>query len=68
MKNSNSSMWFRVYWKCEHPKKKKQFHVGEFEKRQQARNWCRNNVVLKPGLTIVHPDGKEEKYHSEESK
>ena len=56
-------MKYRVYWKGEHPKPKRQFHDGEFEKRQQARQWCRNHS-WKPGLTVVHPDGKEEPYNA----
>ena len=54
-------MNWRVYWKGEYPKPKKQFHDGEFEKRQQARQWCRNHPHH-PGLTLVSPDGTEEPY------
>ena len=52
---------FRVYWRGEYPKKKRVYYDGEFAKRQQARQWCRNHGVGKDGLTIVHPDGKEER-------
>ena len=53
---------FRVYWKEEYPKKKKKFYKGNFEKRQQARQWCRNNGVGLEGLTILHPDRTHEKF------
>lgn len=56
-------MKYRVYWKGEHPKPKRKFHDGEFDKRQQARQWCRNHSWLH-GLTVVHPDGKEEPYNA----
>ncbi len=52
---------FKVYWRGEHPKPKRQFHSGEFDRRKQARNWCRNHSRL-PGLVIVHPDGTEEPF------
>lgn len=54
-------MSYRVYWEGQHPKPKRQFYKGEFEKRQQARRWCRDRAWL-PGLVILHPDGTEEPY------
>jgi hypothetical protein len=55
---------FKVYWKGEWPKKKRIFHPGEFENRQQARQWCRNHLYYE-GLTIVHPDGREEPWEKD---
>jgi len=55
---------FRVYWKDEYPKKKREFHKGEFESRQKARQWCKNHSWL-VNLTIVHPDGTEETFKME---
>jgi hypothetical protein len=54
---------FKVYWRGGHPKPKRQFHDGTFEKRQQARQWCRNHSWLE-GLTIVCPDNTEGKYET----
>jgi hypothetical protein len=56
-------MKYRVFWRGEYPRKKRQFHDGEFEKRQQARQFCRNHSWHR-GLTIVHPDGREEPYET----
>ena len=52
---------FYVYRHGEHPKPKKHFYKETFQKRQQARNFCRNRS-WEDGLTIVHPDGFEELY------
>ena len=52
---------FEVYYSGEYPKKKRQFHNGKFPNRQSARNWCRNHSHL-DGLTIVNPNGLEERY------
>lgn len=57
----SESTYFKVYRKGEHPKPKKHYFRSCFTKRQQARNFCRNRS-WEPGLTIVHPDGKEEAY------
>jgi len=47
-----------------HPKLKKCFYEGTFEKRQQARSFCKNNR-WEEGLTIIHPNGEEEKFFYE---
>ena len=52
---------FRVYKAGVHPKPKRDFYQEEFAKRQQARRFCRRRSY-EEGLTIVHPDGTEEKY------
>lgn len=52
---------FKVYRKGQHPKPKKHFFKEVFEKRQQARVFCRNRS-WEDGLTIVRPDGTEEKF------
>lgn len=54
---------YKVYKTGEYPKKKKDYYKEEFEKRRQARQFCRNRQ-WEEGLTIVHPDGKEEKYET----
>jgi hypothetical protein len=59
----NQTTKFHVFWKGEYPEKKRKFHDGEFASRQQARQFCRNHTWL-TGLTIVHPDGKEERWLS----
>lgn len=53
---------FRVYWREPSGKKKsrKVFHDGQFVKRQQARQWCRNHCQY--DAVIVHPDGMEEPF------
>lgn len=53
---------FQIYWAGEWPKKKKIWFRGIFEKRQQARSWCRSHRYKYDGLVIVHPDGTEESY------
>ncbi len=55
---------YRVYRRAEWPKPKRYFYPGTFEKRQQARQFCRNRVCDWP-MFIVHPDGHEEEYQSE---
>lgn len=55
-------MCFRVYRTGMHPKPKRHYYKETFEKRQQARNFCRNRPLVN-GLTIVHPDGTEEIYN-----
>jgi len=57
--------YFRVYQTGEWPKPKKHYFSCTFGKRQTARNFCRNQRGLTFGLTIVHPDGTEEKYERE---
>lgn len=52
---------FKVFWNGQHPKPKKQYHPGTFNKRQQARQWCRKRSWL-PGLHIEHPGGVTEAY------
>lgn len=52
---------FRVYRHGEYPKPKKLFYKETFEKRRQARNFCRNRS-WEGGLVIVHPDDAEEPY------
>lgn len=52
---------FLIYKHGGHPKPKKHFYKETFEKRHQARNFCRNRSWVE-GLTIVHPDGTEESY------
>lgn len=61
MSAKKPSQAFRVFWTGVYPKPKREFHRGEFEKRQQARQWCRNHRWL-DGLTIEHPDGTLERY------
>ncbi len=53
---------YRVYKKGEWPKPKKDFYRGTFSKRQKARQFCRKKS-WHGELTIVHPDGTEEKYN-----
>ncbi len=53
---------FKVYRLGRHPNKKKNFYKNRFEKRSQAKNFCHNRS-WEVGLTIVHPDGTEEKYN-----
>ena len=53
---------FRVYSRGTYPRRKRLFFSAEFKTRQKARNFCRNRVHTHRGLTIVHPDGKEERY------
>jgi hypothetical protein len=55
---------FRVYWAGEHPKPKRMFFKGDFDKRRKAVHWCRNHQWEYRGLTIVHPDGQEEPYQN----
>jgi hypothetical protein len=54
---------YKVYWKeYVEPKRKrmrKVWHKGTFQKRQMARQWCKNNAGPL-FLTIVSPDGVEE--------
>lgn len=57
----HDKMSFRVFKKGEYPKKKKLFYKENFETRKKALNFCRNRKH-ESGLTLVHPDGKEEKY------
>jgi hypothetical protein len=48
-----------------HPKPKKYKYTKErFEKRQQARQWCRNHFfsATHDGMFIVHPDKTIEEY------
>lgn len=52
---------YKVYKFGIHPKKKKYFYTNLFKKRSEARNFCRDRS-WEIGLTIVHPDGTEEKY------
>jgi len=54
-------MCFRVYRTGIHPKPKRHYYKETFEKRQQARNFCKNRH-WEHGITIVHPDGTEEEY------
>lgn len=42
------------------PHGKKRSLIGECEKRQQARQMCRNREYELDGLIIVHPSGEEE--------
>lgn len=56
-------MAYRVYYQGTYPQPKRKYCPAEFEKRQQARQWCRNRVSWMKGLTIVHPDGTEEKFN-----
>jgi hypothetical protein len=56
---------FRVYWAGEHPKPKRIFFKGDFDKRRKAAHWCRNHRFEYDGLVIVHPDGTEEPYQDE---
>jgi len=55
------SDWFRVYRKGIYPKPKKHFYDALFASRRAARNYCRMRR-FEEGLTIVHPNGKEEPY------
>ena len=52
---------FREYRPGQSPKPKKHFYKEKFEKRQQARSFCRHRS-WEEGLVIVHPDGTEEAY------
>lgn len=52
----------RVYRKGEYPKPKKDFYAARFKNRRAARVFCRNRMWA-GDLTIVHPDGTEEKFH-----
>ena len=54
---------YKVRWEGKYPKKKHIFHPGEFRTRRKARNWCRINKFNYEGLTIIHPNGLEEKYN-----
>jgi hypothetical protein len=36
--------------------------IRSFEKRQEARQWCRNHQYQYDKLVIVHPDGKKEEF------
>ena len=48
---------YRVFYSGSWPKKKKNYFPGKFEKRKQARNFCRNHQYRYSGLHIEHPDG-----------
>lgn len=61
MESAEQQLNFRVYWRGTYPGKKRQFAPGDFAKRQQARQFCRNHSWY-AGLTIVHPDGTEEPF------
>jgi len=56
---------FQVYRHGAYPKKKRHFYPNKFETRRKARRFCKNRDWVE-GLTIVHPDGKEEPYGSKE--
>lgn len=57
------TLYFRVYKTGKYPHPKKHYYPERFEKRQKARKFCRNRS-WEEGLTIVHPNGEEEKYQS----
>lgn len=56
---------FRVYRLGEYPKPKMLFYKQTFQKRQQARTFCRNRS-WESGLGIVHPDGTVEPYREDD--
>jgi hypothetical protein len=55
----DKELQFKVTAKGSHPKRKT-IILGMFEKRQQARNFCRNRKWQYLDLEIIHPDGKRE--------
>jgi hypothetical protein len=52
---------YRVYRRGEYPRPARDFYRATFASRRSAKNFCRNRSH-EHGLTIVHPDGREERY------
>ncbi len=50
-------MPYKVFWKGNYPKKKKQYYLGEFSNKEKAYQWCRNRYYQYEGLHIEYPDG-----------
>ena len=55
--------YFKVFCEGLAPRKHKHFFFGKYFKRSKARQYCRSKT-WETGLTILHPDGKEEPYES----
>ena len=60
-KETQNDLQFIVTASDQYPKKKT---VGQFKKRQQARQFCRNHDWLYAKLIIIHPNGTQEIWKS----